>query len=94
MSETHLTQLQDRFYESPGGRTSPGCSKGLPASRSGSQRLLAFAEVSPSTSYDIWVLHMADRKAQIAMNDPKLVRRFQRVRDLLRDGQRFVDREP
>jgi Tol biopolymer transport system component len=35
-----------------------------PLSFSPDGQLLAFVEVNPTTSYDIWVLHLADRKAQ------------------------------
>ena len=37
--------------------------------------------------------HLDVRGFQIAMNDPLLVRRFERLGDLLRDGQRLVDRD-
>ncbi len=37
--------------------------------------------------------HLDIRGFEIAMDDPLLVRRFERVRDLLRDRQRFVDRD-
>jgi serine/threonine-protein kinase len=42
----------------------------LPLSFSPDGQLLAFVEVNPTTSYDIWVLRMADRAAQPVLNTP------------------------
>ena len=37
--------------------------------------------------------HLDVRRLQVAVNDPLLVRGFERLGDLLRDRQRFVDRD-
>ena len=37
--------------------------------------------------------HLDIRGLEIAVDDPLLVRRFERLRDLLRDGQCLVDRD-
>ena len=37
--------------------------------------------------------HLDVRGFEIAMNDPLFMRRFERLRDLLRDRQRLVDRD-
>jgi serine/threonine-protein kinase len=42
----------------------------FPASFSPDGQLLAFAEVNPTTGYDIWVLRMSDRKAQLFLRTP------------------------
>jgi Tol biopolymer transport system component len=41
-----------------------------PLSFSPDGQRLAFAEVSPTTSYDIWILHLTDRKAQPFLQTP------------------------
>ncbi len=54
---------------------------------------IAFARPKSSTFTGAVGPHLDVRRFQIAVNDPLLVRRFERLRDLLRDRQRFVDRD-
>ena len=53
----------------------------------------AFARPKSSTFTVPSASHLDVRGLQIAVDDPLLVRRFERVGDLLRDGQRLVERD-
>ena len=53
---------------------------------------IAFARPKSSTFTVAVSPHLDVRGLQIAMDDPLLVRRFERLGDLLRDRQRFVER--
>ena len=54
---------------------------------------IAFASPKSSTFTVPSGAHLDVRGLEIAMDDPLLVRRFERLGDLLRDGQRFVERD-
>ena len=57
------------------------------------RRVASFARPKSSTFTMPSGAHLDVRGLQIAMDDPLLVRRFERLGDLLRDRQRLVDRD-
>ena len=58
----------------------------------GAGRVHGFRETEVEHLHGAVAAHLDVRGLQIAVDDPLLVRGFERLRDLLRDGQGFVER--
>ena len=59
----------------------------------GARRIQGFREAEVQHLHRAVAAHLDVCRLEIAVDDPLIVRGFERLRDLLRDGQGFVERQ-